>query len=130
MAKQIKGYLVDVKNMKAEVVNFEDDLQTIYGLIDVSLIDVAWRKIGENTYDIIVDDEGLLKENPIASAFDYKANPQLVGSLLIVNHDEEGNFSSLTDEQIEELKQHTGFYQLKSDAEGVQRPCIVGVEYC
>lgn len=102
----VKGFLIDVYGDRGcnELV-FHDTLENIYKILDVETIDVAVRKIGNFTYDIICDDEGLLKDS-LPSAVTGKDEVQLVGNLLLVNHDEEGNFTSLTDEQIEDLGKH------------------------
>lgn len=102
----VKGFLIDVYGDRGcnELV-FHDTLENIYKILDVETIDVAVRKIGNFTYDIICDDEGLLKDS-LPSAVTDKDEVQLVGNLLLVNHDEEGNFTSLTDEQIEDLGKH------------------------
>ena len=103
----IRGFLIRVyDDVKSEVTVFEDTLENIYGLLSVDLIDVTERQIGDFTYDIICDDEGLFVNERLPSAYNSKCEPQLVGNLLLVNHDEEGNFTSLTDEQIEDLKKH------------------------
>jgi hypothetical protein len=108
MAEQkrfIRGFLIKVyDDVKSEVTVFEDTLENIYGLLSVDLIDVTERQIGNFTYDIVCDDEGLFVEEYLPSAYDSKCQPQLVGNLLLVNHDEEGNFASLTDEQIKDLQ--------------------------
>lgn len=108
MAEQkrfIRGFLIKVyDDVKSEVTVFEDTLENIYGLLSVDLIDVTERKIGNFTYDVVCDDEGLLVNECLPSAYNSKCQPQLVGNLLLVNHDEEGNFASLTDEQIEDLQ--------------------------
>ena len=104
--KIIRGFLIDVYGDRGcnELV-FHDTLENIYKILDVETIDVAVRKIGNFTYDIICDDEGLLKDS-LPSAVTDKDEVQLVGNLLLVNHDEEGNFTSLTDEQIKDLGKH------------------------
>lgn len=100
----VKGFLIDVWNGEAKVVEFEDKLENIYKMLNVEIIDVTERKIENHVYDVVCDDEGLFKEKRIASAYDSKGEPVLVGSLLLVNHDDEGNFASLTDEQVIELR--------------------------
>lgn len=130
---KITGFLVDVENSKVGVVQFEDELEEIYKILGVELIDVAVRKVGKYEYDIIADDEGLLKDSPKPSAFDSKLDVQLVGNLLFVNHDAEGNFDSLTNEQIEDLKKYVFGYDSSigtEDGDTVSRPCVVGMEYC
>lgn len=102
----VKGFLVDVYGDRGcNELMFHDTLENIYKILDVETIDVAVRKIGNFTYDIICDDEGLLKDS-LPSAVTANDEVQLVGNLLLVNHDEEGNFTSLTDEQIKDLGKH------------------------
>lgn len=104
--KIIRGFLIDVYGDRGckELV-FYDTLEDIRKILDVENIDIAVRKIGNFTYDIICDDEGLLKDS-LPSAVTDKDEVQLVGNLLLVNHDEEDNFTSLTDEQIKDLGKH------------------------
>ena len=126
MANKIKGLLVDVTRAREiKEVEFEDSLENIYSLLDVDCIDVAVRKVGNHAYDFIVDDEGLLKGNAIPSVFDGEQKPQLVGNALIVNSNEEGDFTSLTEEQIVDLKNHVGSIIVD---DGII-PVIVGADY-
>lgn len=130
MANIVKGFLVDINNpKKSDVVVFNDTLENIYEMLNVDVIDVAERQIGKHTYDIICDDEGLLKQN-YPSAFDSKGQVQLVGNLLLVNHDEEGNFASLTEEQVQEIKENFRVCVV-SNNEGKPRAygALVNVEY-
>lgn len=128
MANKVRGYLVGYKG--CEVVEFEDSLDNIYKIIDVDLIDVAVRKVGNFEYDIICDDEGLLKENPIPSVFDEKKKPTLFGNVLFVNS-EDGEFTSLTDEQIKDLESHFGTVMIDMpENKTVISPCVIGAEYC
>ena len=126
MANKIKGLLVDVtRTREIKEVEFEDTLENIYSLLDVDCIDVAVRKVGNHAYDFIVDDEGLLKGNTIPSFCDSEGNRQLVGNALIVNSNEEGDFTSLTEEQIADLKNHVGNIIVE---DGII-PVIVGADY-
>lgn len=127
MANKVKGFLVDVENRCVKNVEFEDTLESIYRLLNVDYIDVAIRKIGNHIYDIICDDEGLLKGNAIPSAFDSDENPQLVGNLLIVKAGDDGNFASLSDEDFENLENHVG--QITLTDSGLKVNVMCGVEY-
>ena len=107
MANIVTGVLVDVtRTGNVGKVVFEDTIENIYKLLDVDLIDVATRKVGDKVYDFVVDDEGLLKGGAIPSVFDKDQQPMLVGNALILNCDDEGNFASLTDEDFENLQTH------------------------
>ena len=130
MGKIVKGFLIDVHEpKKSNVVVFNDTLENIYEMLNVELIDVAERQIGKHTYDIVCDDEGLLKPN-YPSAFDTKGKVQFVGSLLLVNHDDEGNFASLTEEQVQEIKENFRVCVVSND-EGKPRAygVLINVEY-
>lgn len=101
--KEIRVVKVSVDGVIEEKV-IKNDLDTLYEEIGCRFIDVAVRKIGNKDFDLIVDDEGLLKENPICTcvSLHYRwAKPQLVGNVIICNHNEEGEFTSLTKEEIE-----------------------------
>jgi hypothetical protein len=125
----VKGFLIDVYGDRGcnELV-FHDTLENIYKILDVETIDVAVRKIGNFTYDIIYDDEGLLKDS-LPSAVTDKDEVQLVGNLLLVNHDEEGNFTSLTDEQIEDLGKHLVMAMMAYRGDTRVYGLLKGVEY-
>lgn len=130
MERVIKGFVVNVYDpTKTDVVVFHDKLENIYKMLDVELIDVTERQIGNFTYDIVCDDEGLFKNPAYPSAFDKSGNPQLVGNLLLVNHDDEGNFASLTDEQIETIKDNLHVCMV-ADENGLHvSPALKNVEY-
>ena len=57
-------------------------------------------KIGHKNFDIICDDEGLMKEEITISAIYDDFTPALVGNLFIVRHDGRGNERSLTSNDI------------------------------
>ena len=107
------------------------ELETYRDLIGCDWIDIARRNIGDKEYDIVVDDEGLLKENPIVSAFSGTKDPVLVGTMVICGTaDSEGVLTGLSEEDLENIKKHKSYY-LQIDSEGypVIRSCIVGMEY-
>ena len=71
-----------------------------------SPLTVVERKIGEKYFDIWLDDEGLLKEDRQLTGACMNAGEYLVGNLLIATHDDEGNTTGLTDEQINLITKH------------------------
>jgi hypothetical protein len=101
---KLTGILVDVENETAEVTTIERNLHEYYRILHCDCIDITMRKIGKfgkRFYNIICDDEGLLKDNPKISAINDLGQVMLCGSLFIVNDDENGELSSLTkDDQI------------------------------
>lgn len=74
-----------------------------------SPVTVVERKINGQYYDLWCDDEGLLKEEEkrIVGAVLMDKRPgvseYLIGNILILTHDEEGNSTGLTDDQIADI---------------------------
>ena len=127
---KVRGYWIDVYgDGKAKEVAFKDTLENIYDILGVDVIDVATRKVGEYAIDFIVDDEGLLKDEAIPSALDENGKPMLVGNLLCVSSDNEGNFASLTDEMLEELKKHTATAMIMLENGAKMVNVLDGIEY-
>lgn len=102
--KTIKGVLLDVENDKAEIVEFVPELKTYYRLLHCELIDIVERKIGVSNgryFDIVCDDEALLKNEPKISAIDDMGSAMLCGSLLVVGLAKNGEEQSLTESDAE-----------------------------
>lgn len=76
-------------------------LDDFYREIGCRCIDIARRSVGGKSFDVFVDDEGLLKsdagKNVSAIAMeDGSLMPQLVGTLVFANHDAAGNTTDLS----------------------------------
>lgn len=98
----MKAIYLNVKEGKApKIVDIKDDLQTFYKLIDCDIIDITTRECNNVICDIICDDEGLLKDNPIVSAINTRNQPELVGNLLICGYaNSGGQLQGLTNSEI------------------------------
>lgn len=89
-----------------------DDLQDYYDALKCDCFDIATRQIVEidgesgKVFDIFCDDNGLFAENPIPSALDDNMQVALVGNLIFANHDNMGNTTSLSDEDIDFIKRN------------------------
>lgn len=92
-----------LKEFSTEVVE-ANNLKDYYKFLDCDTIDIVMRKVNETEFDIICDDEGLFKKDNFVSARSSMGEPLLVGNLLFCHHDEEGEMTSVTDEEIELLK--------------------------
>lgn len=104
--KQITGFLVDTEadhgDLKTVIkaVTIDKTLESYYKTLHCDLIEIPTYKFGGKSYDVICDEEGLIKGGqPVISAIDAAGKPALVGSLLIVNT----NCRSLSDADIERL---------------------------
>ena len=131
MKNTIKAYYVDPITNTAEAREITDALDTFYELLHCDCVDIVSREVGrygKRRYDIICDDEGLLKDDPYISAIDNNGRAMLVGSLLVVGEaDDEGNITSLDDDDIKFLKMHTEY--LSTYTHKAPYPMLVHVEY-
>ena len=99
----MKMLLIDTESNSSKVIETEGGLENYYKILNCSLIDITERKIDGQYFDIICDDEGLFKEGNQVSAVSEDGRPQLVGNILICNHDGEGGESGLSDEDLEKV---------------------------
>lgn len=99
--------LLDVRNENAEVIDIDDELDAFYDKLNCTCIDIVSRSIGGKVYDIMCDDEGLLKEeSPKISAINDMGQPMLVGNLMFFNVDGEGELVGLSDDDVEHIKNY------------------------
>ena len=83
----LRGVLVDVENETVRVVEIPDELDSFYKILNCDCIDIVVRAIGgrcRKKFNIVCDDEALLKNAPRISAIDNLGNVQLCGNLFIV----------------------------------------------
>jgi len=123
----VKSFLIAVNNGysqgNAREVEVEDDLQAFYNLLGCEWIDIVSRKIDGRWFEIVCDDEGLLKDSPKVSAVDRMNRPMLVGNLLFFHEDGEGNLVGISDDDVVFLTRNYAF-----DGED-GHPVITGCEY-
>ena len=112
-------YLQAGKNIYPEIVEIMPDgsnLEELYRLLNCRTIDIVKRPFGNKYFNVIVDDEGLLKDNFIPSAFSVAKTKgtqlDLVGNLLVVGPaDDEGNFTEISDQEIFTIFMQVNFYK-------------------
>lgn len=105
----MRAYYIDTKTDKCEVIDVEPKLDEYYRLIHCDCIDIVMREVQGRRYNIVLDDEGLLKPNRISvTSVDtdlFGNQERLAGSLLIFGVDEiEYDLRSLTDDEVEQIK--------------------------
>lgn len=91
------------RNGEHQRIEMNNDLQDYYKYAECSTIDIVYARIGDKLYDIICDDEGLLKEN-VFTAFTLKSKVMLAGTIVVVGSNGRGGFKSLTDKDLENIK--------------------------
>jgi len=107
MAK-VKMLLIDVDNCRVKEVEV-DDYHDYLDHLGCEIFDVTVRRVGEERrpYEFIVDDMGLFKESPIASAISSNNEVMLVGNILIAgNVDHDGDFTDLSEDDLEYIKKY------------------------
>ena len=101
---KIRGLLIDEKTGKVSVKDVDDDFRALQQVIDADFFEIARRKIGDKTYAIVCDDEGLLKDRRITAVNLGYSYDILFGSLFICN--ELGpELASLLDVDINKITQ-------------------------
>lgn len=110
--------------MGERVREINNDIEAFHNVIDCRCIDIVERKVGDRYFDFIVDDEGLFRHNPMISALSRTGGPMLVGTLIITNSNEEGETTSLTEEDIEYLQQYVYHYQKGSILRATTLTCV------
>lgn len=94
----MKTIILDTIKNTITVEDIEDTLDNWYEKLYCNTIDIVVRNIGGKDFDIICDDEGLLKPNSV-SMIGKNMKPMLVGSIGICNS-EEGELKPLSDEDV------------------------------
>ena len=100
----MKMLMLDVVNKNIKMVE-ANTLADYYKLIGCRCMDIIHRKIGDVEVEIVLDDEGLLVENPKPSAISVDGTPVLFGNLLIVSGrvTDDGELTELTKEEVDEI---------------------------
>ena len=100
----MKMLMLDVVNKDVKMVE-ANGLDDYYKLIGCRCIDIIHRRIGDVEVEIVLDDEGLLVENPKVSAINVDGTPVLFGNLLIASGrvTDEGELTELTEEEVDEI---------------------------
>lgn len=81
--RELQAVFFDTKEKTVKIVHFEDELDEIYRLLDCTAIDIVQRYVGDMKVDIICDDEGQIRENPVISAINREKEVMFVQNLLI-----------------------------------------------
>lgn len=105
----MRAYYIDTQTDKYEVIDVEPKLDEYHRLIHCDCIDIVMREVQGRKYNIVLDDEGLLKPNRIsATSVDadlFGNQERLAGSLLIFGVDKiEYDLRSLTDDEVKQIK--------------------------
>ena len=100
----MKMLMLDVVNKDVKMVE-ANGLADYYKLIGCDYVDIIHRWIGDVEVEIVLDDEGVLVENPKPSGISVDGTPMLFGNLLIASGrvTDDGELTELTEEDVDEI---------------------------
>ena len=100
----MKMLLLDVVNKDVRMVE-ANTLDEYYRLIGCDYVDIIHRRIGDVEVEIVLDDEGLLVEDPKPSGISVDGSIMLWGNLLIASGrvTDDGELTELTEEEVDEI---------------------------
>lgn len=88
-----------------EAKEIESNLDTYYSEIGCDCIEIPERCIGGKLFNIICDDEGLLKDRPIPSALGNGYKEVIFGNLIVCGlADDDGELTGITDEDVQLIR--------------------------
>ncbi|MBQ7701487.1 MAG: hypothetical protein IJT54_03700 [Candidatus Methanomethylophilaceae archaeon] len=114
MTDQLTGVYIG-KNGVVGTVTVDNDMKSFYKLLDVNCIQMPRRRIGDQIFRIVYDEEALIRRDPVVTAIDPMGYPMVFNSLFIISDDEKGGFKSLTKSQCQKIMDYI-------------RPCSEGDE--
>ena len=129
---KVSGILIDVSGKRGRVRETEvseGNLKSFYKVLNCQTIDITQRSIGGKVFDIVCDDEGLLKENPRPSALRKDGKIMLVGNLFVCNHYKE-HLTSLSKEDVNFIMNNVGVVSYQTPtSEMFTSPILLNVNY-
>ena len=88
-----------------EAKEIESNLDTYYSEIGCDCIEIPERCIGGKLFNIICDEEGLLKDHPIPSAVGNGYQETIFGNLIVCGlADDDGELTGITDEDVQLIR--------------------------
>lgn len=105
-----------------------EDLDDYYEVLECETIDIVVRKIGGEAYDIICDDKGLLKDDPKISAVSPEGRVMLVGNLIFARHNDQGETISLTNDDMDQIRECCAYY-IRETSTGIEPRLAVVCEF-
>lgn len=94
-----------------ELKEIPNDFKLIKDLIKCSTVESLTFPNKNQSYCILMDEDGKIKELA-GNFFIPEFQDCIVGNCVFVNYDKNGNFKSLTEKQIEDIKKYTKYFGL------------------
>ena len=124
----MKMLLLDVVNNDVRMVE-ANTLDDYYRLIGCDYVDIIHRRIGDVEVEIVLDDEGLLVEDPKPSGISVDGTPILFGNLLIASGrvTDDGELTELTEYEVDEIMDNVA--TISTSVYKEPYPAFVEVDY-
>lgn len=101
----MKTLLLNVKENTLTEMDVPNTLENIYEALGVTMIEMPVRSIGGKAFTLICDEEGMLKADPKVACVSKRTEYDIiVGNVMFVNDNLEGDVDSLTDEDIDLIR--------------------------
>ena len=124
----MKMLMLDVVNKDVKMVE-ANGLADYYRLIGCNYVDIIHRWIGDVEVEIVLDDEGVLVENPKPSGISVDGTPVLFGNLLIASGrvTDDGELTELTEEEVDKIMDNVA--TITTSVYKEPYPALVEVDY-
>ena len=124
----MKMLLLDVVNKDVRMVE-ANTLDDYYRLIGCDYVDIIHRRIGDVEVEIVLDDEGLLVEDPKPSGISVDGSIMLWGNLLIASGrvTDDGELTELTEYEVDEIMDNVA--TISTSVYKEPYPAFVEVDY-
>lgn len=108
---------LDEEQMTIELRSIEDKLATYYEIINCTTIDIVQRQFSGVEFDVVCDDWGLIKaqENGELPTSIWAGKEHLYGVLVLTHHDDQGNLTSATSEDVIHVRFSMGQFHAKKE---------------
>lgn len=119
----MKGLVVNVETQKAQFLDVpysDESFEELYAFLDIDTVELAYRKVENKTkFVFILDENGLLKNEPIISGVDTDMNVAFVGTYAVLGLNKDGSIRELNDDEVELLKRNVRYVSTVSHPFGL-----------
>jgi hypothetical protein len=89
-------------------------LDVMHSLIGCDCIDIVMRTVGDAELLVVLDDEGLLKPDPIP-ALVRDGYPDIFGSVLLFGVGDDGDLTDISDDEVNEVLENAAMVMLETN---------------
>lgn len=102
-----------------------NELDDYYKVLNAHCFDIVSLKIGDKYFSCFVDDDGRLKENQIPSIVHKETGEVIiVGNVVFANFDDDGNAASLSEDDVEMIRNNIAIGMADVGYNRIQVHCV------